>query len=133
MQTIDLAAMRAALKSNIAGTLTAFQVYDYEPKNPKYPCAIVSWPTDLNPMAAFGGVVDCVFPVRFQVIWNGDESSDQALMDAMEAAVNAIESAPTLSGNAGSVACQPFTEIGATTLPDDRAVMQFVIPVEVFA
>jgi hypothetical protein len=132
MQTVDIANIRAQLKANVATTLD-IEGYDYEAKNKHYPCFTVSWPDQLNPRAAHGGVVDLVIPIMFEVIWLGDESSDRALMDLMEAAVNAIEFDSDLNGYCDDVACGPFSDIGSRTLPDDRVVMQFVVPVEIFA
>lgn len=133
MQTIDLASIRNRIKTNIAATMTTFQVYDYEPKNPKYPCAIVGLPETLDPRATMAGDVDLTIPVRFMVVWIGDESADQALMDAMEAAVNAIESDRDLNGQADDLSCGAFTNIGMATLTDDRVVAMFTVPVEVLA
>jgi hypothetical protein len=133
MQSVDLASIRNRIKVNIAATMTTYEVYDFEPKEPKYPCAIVSWPESLDPRATMAGDVDLVFPVRFMIVWKGDESSDQVLMDAMEAAVNAIESDRDLNSTADDVSCGAFTNIGASTLADDRVIMQFVVPVEVLA
>lgn len=133
MQTVELAAIRNQIKANISVTLSDFEVYDYEPKAPRFPCAIVSWPETLDPRATMAGDIDLVFPVRFMIVWKGDESSDLALMETMEAAVNAIESDRDLDGNADDLSCGPFTGIGAVTMPDDTVVMQFIIPVEVMA
>jgi hypothetical protein len=130
METIDIAAIRAAIKSNLS-TLTTLHRYDFEPKDPKFPCAVVSWPDQLDPRATLGGGVDLVIPVRFQVMWNGDESTDQALMDLMEAAVNAIESDPDLNNTVDDVSCGPFSNIGVGQTEDGRTFMQFVVPVEV--
>jgi hypothetical protein len=132
MVTIDIAAIRAAIKSNLS-TLTTLERYDFEPRDPKWPCAIVSWPDELDPRATFDGNVDIVIPVRFQVAWTGDESSDQALMDLMEAAVNAIESDRDLGSTVGDLSCGPFTNIGGGETQDGRTFMQFVVPVEVLA
>jgi hypothetical protein len=132
MVTIDIAAIRAAIKSNLS-TLTTLHRYDFEPRDPKHPCAVVSWPDELDPRATFDGNVDLVIPVRFQVAWNGDESADQALMDLMEAAVAAIESDRDLNSTVGDLSCGPFTNIGAGQTEDGRTFMQFVIPVELLA
>lgn len=131
MQTVDLAVIRNQIKDNIITALDTFEVYDYEPKSPRFPCAIVSWPETLDPRVTMAGDIDVVFPVRFMIVWKGDESSDRALMDAMEAAVNAIESDRDLNNNVDDLSCGPFTGIGAVTMPDDTVVMQFIIPVEV--
>jgi hypothetical protein len=133
MLTVDLASIRNQIKSNISSTFTTYEVYDYEPKSPRFPCAIVSWPDTFDPRVTMAGDVDLTFPVRFMLVWKGDESSDQALMDAMEAAVNAIESDRNLGNNVDDISCGPLTNIGAVTMPDDTVIMQFVVPVEVLA
>lgn len=134
MQSVDLVAIRNRIKANIAtSTYATFEVYDYEPKDPKYPCAVVSWPDTLDPRATMAGDVDVTFPVRFMIVWKGDESSDQALLEAMESAVEAIESDRDLNGNADDLSCGPFTNIGAVALADDRVVMAFTVPVDVLA
>lgn len=133
MVTIDLAAVRNRIKTNIAAAMTTFEVYDFEPKDPRYPCAIVSFPEVFDPRATMGGDIDLTIPVRFLIVWATDESSDQVLMDAMEAAVNAIESDRDLNSNVDDLSCGPFVNIGATLLPDDRVVMQFTVPVEIMA
>ena len=133
MITVDLAAVRNRIKTNLADAIHGLEVYDYEPKTPHHPIAVVAWPTNLNPRATQAGDIDVTIPVRFEVVWLGDESSDQALMDLMEAAVNAIESDRDLNGNVDDLSCGPFTDIGARTLNDDRVVMQFVVPVEILA
>jgi hypothetical protein len=132
MITVDIALMRAAIKSNLS-SITGLERYDFEPKSPRRPCAIVSWPEEFDPRGYLGGGVDLVIPVRFELAWLGDESSDQALMDLMESAVNAIESDPDLNSKAASVACGRFTNIGVRQEPDGTTVMTFTIPVEVMA
>lgn len=133
MQTIDLASVRNRIKTNIAATLTTCEVYDYEPKSPKYPYVVVSWPETFNPRATMAGDIDFVIPVRYADVWLGDESSDQRMMDAMESIVNAIESDRDLNSTVDDLSCGSFTNIGAATMPDERVVMQFVVPVEVLA
>jgi hypothetical protein len=131
MITVDIAAIRAAIKSNLSA-ISGLERYDFEPKTPHRPCAIVSWPDTLDPRATFDGSVDMTIPVRFEVEWLGDESADQALMDLMEAAVNAIESDTDLGSTADSIACGPFTDIGNRVEPDNRVIMTFTIPVAVY-
>jgi hypothetical protein len=126
-----IAQIRAALKSSLSG-FTDANKYDFEPKSGQSLRVIVSWPDSWDPHADFSGSRDIVVPVRFEVPWNDDESSDDKLMAYMEAAVAALEAA-TLTGVADSVRCLPFTDIGARQLPDDTRVMQFVVPVEVYA
>jgi hypothetical protein len=132
MKSIDIAAIRAAIKANLS-TITTLERYDFEPKDVKLPCAVVSWPDELDPRVTFEGDVDLVIPVRFQVAWTGDESSDQALLDLMETVVAAIESDRDLNSTAADLSCGPFTNIGAGETQDGRTFMQFVVPVEVLA
>jgi len=131
MQTVDIAAIRAQIKSNISAVLSSFEVYDYEPKNKTYPSATVSWPSELDPRVTQAGGVDMTIPVTFEVMWIGDESSDQTLMDAMEAAVNAIETDRTLNSEVCDLSCGPFIGIGPRVLPDERVLMMFTVPVEI--
>lgn len=133
MVVVDIAAIRAQLKKNIAETLSTFHAYDFERKTKNYPCFTVSWPDTFDPRATQAGDIDLVIPVLFEVVWLGDESSDSALMAAMEAAVDAIESDRTLTRNVDDLSCGPFTNIGSRTMPDERVVMQFVVPVEILA
>jgi hypothetical protein len=131
MITVDIALIRAAIKSNLS-TISGLERYDFEPKTPNRPCAIVSWPEELNPRATVEGDVDLTIPVRFEVVWLGDESADQALMDLMEAVVNAIESDTDLGNQCDSLVCGPFTNIGNRQEPDGVTVMTFTVPVEVY-
>lgn len=133
MVSVDLAAIRNRIKTNISAVMTTYEVYDYEPKNPRYPCAIVSFPDTFDPRATMAGDVNMTIPVRFMVEWLTDESSDQVLMDAMESAVNAIESDRDLNSNADDLSCGPFVNIGAVLLPDERVILQFTVPVDVLA
>jgi hypothetical protein len=131
MISVDIALIRAAIKSNLS-TVSGLERYDFEPKTPKRPCAIVSWPEELNPRATVDGDVDLTIPVRFEVVWLGDESADQALMDLMESVVNAIESDTDLGNQCDSLMCGPFTNIGVRQEPDGVTVMTFTVPVEVY-
>ena len=133
MVNIDIAAMRAQLKSNIAAVLTSFEVFDHDRKDKRYPAVTVSWPDTLDPRATQAGQVDLTIPVLVEIVWLGDESADQALMDAMETIVSAIESDRDLNNTCHDLSCAPFQNIGARDLPDGRVVMQFVVPVEILA
>lgn len=126
-----IAQIRAALKTS-ASSFTDANRFDFEPKTPAGNRVIVSWPDTLDPHPTFGTTVDYVIPVRFEVPWNDDESSDDKLMAYMYAARDALE-ATVVTGVCDSVACLPFTEIGARRLNDDSMVMQFTVPVSVYA
>jgi hypothetical protein len=126
-----IAQIRAALKTSLA-SFTDANKYGFEPKSGQSLRVIVSWPDSWDPHADLSGGRDIVVPVRFEVPWVDDESSDAKLMAYMNAAVAALEAA-TLTGVADSVRCLPFTDIGARRLSDETSVMQFVVPVEVYA
>ncbi len=132
---MSLATIRSRIKTNISGdaNFSAYEVYDYEPKNPHHPCVVVGWPDTYDPRADFAGNLDLVIPVRFELVWIDDEESDDTLMSAMDNAVAAIEDDRTLSANADDLSCAAFTDIGSRTLPDDTVVFQFVVPVEIMA
>jgi hypothetical protein len=126
-----IAQIRAALKTSLAG-FTDANKYGFEPKKGQSLRVVVSWPDTWDAHSDLSGSRTIVVPVRFEVPWDDDESSDAKLMAYMNAAVAALEAA-TLTGVADSVTCLPFTDIGARQFPDDTRIMQFVVPVEVYA
>lgn len=129
---MTVAAIRAGIKSNLS-TVTTVNRFDFEHKNPPaQPSVTISWPDRLDPAPVQGTGRDLTIPVRFEVPWDDDESSDALLESLMDSAVAAIESDRTLGGACDDLRCLPFTDIGARRLPDETVVMQFVIPVEVF-
>lgn len=123
---------RAGLKANLAAVFTSADVFDFESK--KFPAGsvwVVSWPEDFAPHMTHGGDRNITYPVRFEIPWGDDESSDDAIEAAMQAAVAAIEADPTLGGSCDDLACLPFTNIGVSRRSDETVVLQFVVPVEV--
>lgn len=121
-------------RAAIADALSSLEgeKYDHELKSfPGVPRFVVSFPEDFDPDAAYGSRT-IVYPVRYEIPWDHDESTDDALEDAMQAIAATIHADPTLGGVVDSARCRPFTNIGAVILPDESRVLQFVVPVEVF-
>lgn len=130
---MSLVTIRRQLAENIAvdANFASWQVYSYEPKNPHHPCVVIGWPDVYDPRGTFAGNNDVIIPVRFELVWLDDESSDEELMCAMDDAVAAIETDRTLAANVDDLSCAAFTDIGSRTLPDDTVIFQFVVPVEI--
>ena len=127
---MTVAAIRAAIKSNLSSV--SAEPYDFERKNtPATPTVTVSWPDNLDPAPVQGTGRDITIPVRVEVPWGDDESSDALLESLMDAVVSAIESDRTLGGACDDLRCGSFTDIGARRMPDDTVMMQFVVPVEI--
>ena len=128
-----LSTIRSALGTQIGAdpAFSDFTVYGFEPKNPRRPSVVVGWPDVYDPRGDFAGNVDMVVPIRFEIVWRSDEQVDDELMAAMDAAVAAIESDRTLSGNVDDLSCGPFDSIGARSMPDDTVVATFSVPVEI--
>ena len=128
-----IAQHRAGIKANLDDAWpTQVDVLTHETKaTPSGNWFVVSFPESFA-RADLGVARTLVYPVRFEIPWDDDESSDAAIESFMEAAVDAIESDPTLGGSCDSAACLNITDIGASRKLDDRVVLQFVVPVEVF-
>lgn len=127
-----IAEHRAAIASALSDVFTTTETFDHELK--KFPAAarfVVSFPESFDPDAAYGGRT-VVYPVRYEIPWDHDESTDDALEAAMQAVADTVHNDPTLGGVVDSARCLPFTNIGAAVLPDETRVLQFVVPVEVF-
>lgn len=121
------AAIKAAL-SSLAGDKFTHELKRF-PSNARW---VVSWPDSIDTRPTYGGERTLIYPVRFEIPWDDDESADAALETAMDAVVAAIEADTTLGGKVHSVACLPFQGIGAARLLDETVVMQFIVPVEVY-
>lgn len=128
-----IAQHRAGIKANLdAEWPTEVDVLTHETKTtPSGNWFVVSFPDSYSRPDA-GTARTIVYPVRFEIPWDDDESSDAALETFMAAAMDAIESDPTLGGSCDSAACLNITDIGASRKLDDKVVLQFVVPVEVF-
>lgn len=125
-----IAQHRAAIKTALA-SLTGDK-FDHELKKfAAVPRWVVSFPESFDPDAATGART-IVYPVRYEIPWDHDESSDDALEAAMQAVADTIHTDPTLGGVVDSARCLPFTNIGAARMSDETVVLQFVAPVEVF-
>lgn len=127
-----LAQVRTGLKTNLEA-MTEYTVLDYEHKSPPAWAIIIGWPDVYDPRSTHAGDVDLVIPVRVMIPWQDDESSDDALEDAMNTVVATIESDRTLGGACDDLSCAAFTDIGARTMPNDLVLITFTIPVEVLA
>ena len=130
---MSLTTIRAGLKYNIEVYFPGYTVLDYEHKSPPAHSIIVGWPDHYDARPVMGVAVDMVIPVRWEIPWQDDESSNNALEEAMGAAVAAIESDRTLGGACSDLSCAPFTDIGARTMPSDAVNITFTVPVEVIA
>jgi hypothetical protein len=128
---MSLTAIRAGLKCNIEPYFDGYTVLEYEHKSPPAHAIVVGWPDHYDPRPVQGTGDDLVIPVRFEIPWQDDESSNLALEDAMDAAVTAIESDRTLGGACDDLSCAPFIDIGARTMPSDAVIITFTVPVEV--
>lgn len=128
-----IAQHRAGIKANLDTQWpTEVDVLTHETKTtPSGNWFVVSFP-DSYARPDIGTARTIVYPVRFEIPWDDDESSDAALETFMGAAMDAIESDPTLGGSCHSAACLNITDIGASRKLDDKVVLQFVVPVEVF-
>ena len=126
-----LADARRGIKSNLETRMSGYTVLDYEHKTPPPHSIVVSWPDMYDPRVTLEGDTDLIIPVRVEIPWQDDDSSDQALEDAMDTIRAAIESDRTLGGKVDDILCAPFTNIGARTMPNDAVIMTFTVPVEV--
>lgn len=130
---MSLATIRAGLKTNLATVFTDYTIYDYEPKSPVQNAIIIGWPDIYDIRVDQGSAQDIAIPVRFEIAWQDDESSDAQLETAMDAALAALEVDRTLGGACDDLSCAPFTDIGARTMPDDKVNITFTVPVEILA
>jgi hypothetical protein len=74
---MSMASTRTAIKEAIeSATLRA---YDFLPAAPQLPCAVVGWPSTLNPHAAFGDNPSMELPVYVMVAFNNNRSADDNL------------------------------------------------------
>jgi hypothetical protein len=126
-----LSQIRTGLKLNLESAMSGYTVLDYEHKAPPAWAIIVGWPDVYDPRATYGGDIDLVIPVRVEIPWQDDDSSDDALDQAMAAIVAAIETDRTLSGVCSDLSCAPYTDIGARTMPNDAVNITFTVPVEI--
>ncbi len=128
-----IAQHRAGIKANLETTFTDSTVRDHESKQlPAGLSWVVSWPDTFDPSPTQGSERTLVYSVRFEVPWDDDESSDNALETAMQTCVAAIEVDRTLGSSCDDAICLPFINIGAARRADETVVMMFTVPVEVF-
>jgi hypothetical protein len=126
-----LADARAGLKDNLAARMSRYSVFGYEHKSPPAYSIIVSWPDMYDPRVTMAGDIDLIIPVRVEIPWQDDKSSDAELEEAMDTIVAAIEWDRTLGGTVGDLSCASFTDIGSRVLPNESVIMTFTVPVEI--